>query len=125
MARPRCSRNDPKRLRSRGAIVLRASIHTRVAALASGAALGCARANGFVPINMPADTPVAAPAACLRKRRLEREKRLIVNSNRQTIYRRNYFSESNQADSRVRARRGALSVAIVVLWATRFALLCN
>src|SRR5271169_6069094 len=85
MARPRCSRKDPKRLRSSGAIVLRLSIRTRAAGAESGVGLFCANpTSGFDPITIPAELAMAAPEACLRKDRLENEKRFMSELQSQT-----------------------------------------
>src|SRR5580700_4609952 len=98
MARPRCSRKEPKRLRSSGAIVRRLSMSTRAGA-DSGDDLVCASAaSGRVPITMPVEPATAATEACFRKDRLEAEKDLIsvllVGS---PIYRRDRGFEKSKA----------------------------
>src|ERR1035437_3407046 len=77
MARPRCSRKEPKRLRYSGAIVRRLSMKTRAAAESDGDFACANAASGRDPIIMPAEPASAAPEACFRKDRLEREKRFM------------------------------------------------
>src|SRR6266567_8745878 len=112
MARPRCSRKDPKRLRSRGAIVLLLSMRTRAEA-ESGADLVCANAaRGRDPIIIPVEPATTAPEACFRKVRLEREKRFMgelqLESN---LTGRASIKQMRQRRSSVRTRPSASGIA--------------
>src|ERR1700690_2990534 len=81
MARPRCSRKEPKRLRSIGAIVRRLSMKTRAGGAGSGDLVCVNAASGLVPIiipAIPAEPAMAAPEACFKNERRERENRFIL-----------------------------------------------
>src|SRR5713101_8248334 len=80
MARPRCSRNEPKMLRSRGGMVRQESRYTRAAVLAG------AWANRDFPSMKVAEQPAVAVRVFCRKRRLGmsatlRIERLLVLEN--------------------------------------------
>src|SRR5882757_11012790 len=101
MARPRCSRNEPKRLRSSGAITRRESTYTRTTSPVLGGVwadnrepLGADSANTEALNRELEPKAIPALAACCRKRRRSDEG-MLESPRSGMLSRRNQLSGTN------------------------------